>query len=385
MASEQAAELRKQTSEPGYYNLEAGPVSLRFQGETGIELNDNVNFTETNRQADMAFRAGVDARANWPVTEQNNLFLSTGIGYVTYLKTHDLDHLYITPDSALSFQLYTGDFTINLHERFSVTENVAQAPSVSGTGNLVQYENTPGFEVDWDLYKLILSFGYDHDMVWTTSSSYEALNHTSELFFLRAAFAPHPTTTAGVELGGGLTTYDQNIFNNSTHFSIGPFYQAQLSQHFNAKLSAGFVDYFFSPTGTTGSTNDQLSGFEGYYADLTFAHHVNRWFDHSLSVGRQIQLGTSSELLDLYYARYTANWNLIREVPISTHIFYEHGEDSGGNAEVFDRYGAGLGLSYKITQKLGGSCSYDFLLKNSDLPGYNYIQNRLVFGFTYSF
>ena len=43
--------MEKKTGEPDYYNLTLGPVSLRFQLD-GIELIDNVNYSNTNRVSD---------------------------------------------------------------------------------------------------------------------------------------------------------------------------------------------------------------------------------------------------------------------------------------------------------------------------------------------
>jgi len=69
------------------------------------------------------------------VTEKNTLNFSIGVGYLKYLRRSELDHLYISPDSGLAFDIYVGDFTIDLHDRFSITESVAQSPTVSGTGD----------------------------------------------------------------------------------------------------------------------------------------------------------------------------------------------------------------------------------------------------------
>src|ERR1700678_936725 len=47
LASEQAAAAQNPTIGSNYYNVQAGPVYLRFQGEMGMEFNDNVNYTES--------------------------------------------------------------------------------------------------------------------------------------------------------------------------------------------------------------------------------------------------------------------------------------------------------------------------------------------------
>ena len=147
----------------------------------------------------------MNTRAFWPISENNSLFFSTGIGYTTYLTTTDRDHLDITPDSNLTFRMYVGDFVIDFHDRFSITEDIQQNPTVSGTGNFNQIENTAGTTVDWDLNDLVLTFGYDHDLVTYPNSDFEASDRSSDLFNAQAAFEVNPSTTAGLQAGGGLT------------------------------------------------------------------------------------------------------------------------------------------------------------------------------------
>jgi len=381
VAGQAAAELQKKTGDLHYYNIAMGPVSLRFQSVMGLELNDNVNYRNTNRVSDLALRPALNTRAFWPITENNSLFFSTGIGYTKYVRTTGLDHLDITPDSNLSFRMYVGDFAINFHDRFSITEDIQQNPTVSGTGNFNQFENTSGVNVDWDLNEMIVSFGYDHDWVTYPNSSFESSDHNADLFNAQAAFKLNPGTTAGLQAGGGLTYYSHDGMSDNTHFSIGPFYQAQLTDYIKAKASIGYVSYYFSANGTTNNVSDQNGG----YADLTLTHRVNRWLDQSLSGGRQFTASAGADLLDQYYASYEANWHLIQNVSVSTSFTYRHGNSSGGSAEIFNLYGAGLGLGYQITQKLAGSIQYSYWQKSSDVAANDYFQNVLVLNLVYSF
>jgi hypothetical protein len=378
-AGSEAAEMEKKTGDLSYYNLALGPVSLRFQSEMGIELTDNVNYSNTNRVSDMAFLPSLNTRAFWPISENNSLFFSTGIGYTTYLRTSSDDHLNITPDSNLTFRMYVGDFVINFHDRFSMTENVQQNPT--GNGNFAELDNTVGTSVDWDLNELILSFGYDHELVSYPNSDYGSSDHSSDLFNGQAAFQLNPSSTAGLQAGGGLTYYNQNTYSDNTHFSIGPFYQAQVTDYIKVTASVGYVSYFFSPSET--ATN--LSGENGGYADLTLTHRVNRWLDYNLTGGRQFTSSAGTDLLDLYYANWEANWHVIRDVSLTTSFTYQHGNSSGGTVEIFNQFGAGMSLGYPITQKLAGSIRYNFWQKNSDVMANDYVQNMLVLDFTYGF
>lgn len=376
----QAQANQPQMSQLNDYNLKTGPINLRFQAALKTEFNDNVNYTETNRQADFIFRPAANVRAFWPITEDNSLFFRTGIGYSVYAKNSGLDQLYLNPDSNLSFQMYVGDVALNFHDRVSLIQELTQAPTVSGTGNFMEINNIVGADADWHLSKLILTFGYDHVLAVFPSSGYESSSHNSDFLNVQTAIT-NDTVAAGLQLGGGLTYYDQNLFSNNTQVNAGPFYKVHLTDYIFLEASVGCAGYFFSSRG--GSNN--VSNVLGYYANLTLSHQLNAWFNQSLSGGRQLEESVDVDLLDLYYLNYLAKLQLIRNFPISLGLSYQHGIDHGGIGETFDLYGARLLVEHQFTQKLTGSIEYRYWNRNSSLLGHGYFQNQLALQFTYSF
>ena len=373
LAGEDAAKARQLAANPDYYNLSAGDM--------GTEFTDNVFYTDTGRQADMIFRPGARIQAWWPVTDRNTLNFATGIGYKMYLKNSTLNAPYVTPDSNLSFQMYTGDFVFDCHDRFSAVDDVVQNSTLSGTHKIGWIENTLGANADWDLNNVVLSLGYDHYTMLSTYSDYDYIAHSSELLTARAAYLINSTTKAGLETGGGVTSYDQSILHDSTHFSVGPFYEAKLTDYISTKLAGGFVSYSFSPL----DSGKNLASVNQYYAALSITHRLNAWFDHSLSAGRQAQPEITIELLDLYYARYQANWRVNEKITLNAHLGYEHGERHSSWQEVLDRYNIGAGFGYQFSKKVSGYFGFDTWIKNSDVQGYNYSQNRVYAELKYAF
>jgi len=379
LASEQAAAAQHTTISGNYYNIQAGPVFLRFQGEMGFELNDNANYSSTAPDEDMAFRPNLNIKACWPVTERNTLALSAGVGYVEYLRDRSLSYLNINSDSGLAFNVYSGDFVFNLHDRFSAVDYQTEDPSVSAS--LIRLENTPGLAATWDLNKLMLTAGYDHDTFNSLSGNYQYSDNSSELFTGEAAFLVSPTDKLGIEAGGGLTTYDQNVLDNSTHFSVGPFCQAQFTPYLSGEVAAGFASYQFANNGTVSNA----SSFAGYYASASLNNKLNASFSQSLSAGRQIQGGITANLSEDYYTRYQAAWQVFQEVSTTFGFEYEHGNTSGGVVETYDRYGPTVGLGYKINEKLAGTVTYSYLKMSANLSTLSYSQNRILIDFKYDF
>jgi hypothetical protein len=381
IAGQDAAEARKRAAAGGYYNIKLSEMRLRFQSALQFELNDNVNLSENDPQEDLVIRPRLNTHVRWPVTERNTLNFSLGAGYAKYLQETRLDRFFITPGSELSFDIYAGDFLINLHNRISITEEATQQATVSGTGNYGRIENTAGIEAIWDMNKAILSAGYDHVNFISTTEAFRHQDHVSELFHVRAGLRVNPFTLTGLEVGAGFTEYDRSFLNNSTHFSVGPFASTQISEYLSGRMSVGYTAYYPEFTGQI----QDASEVNAFYADLTVNHRVSSLMGYSVSAGRAIQLGLFSNTLDMYYARLNMRWNVLRKFSLSTPLFYEHATESRVNGETLQRYGAAVTVGRRITRKLSGSVGYRFFMNESDRPGRDYVQNRLVFDFAYSF
>jgi hypothetical protein len=379
LAGEQAAAAQKSAAASNYYNVQAGPVCLRFQAEMGIELNDNANFSSTAPDADMGFRPELNVKADWQVTERNNLALSTGIGYLQYIHEPGLSHLIIKSDSGLAFNVYSGDFVFDLHDRFSAVDYQTQDPSVSAS--LIRLENTPGLAATWDLNKLLLTAGYDHDTFNSLSGNYQYSDNNSELFNGKAALLLSPVSQLGLQAGGGLTTHDQNVLDNSAHFSAGPFYQDLFTPHLSGEFHAGLASYDFDRNGTVAHVSD----FLGWYASASVSHQLNGSFFQSLEAGRRIQLGITANLSDDYFVAYQATWALLQNFFTIFRFSFDHGSTSGGVTETYDRFGPGITLDWRLSDKLLAGASYDFLQKKSDVSSLTYTQNRVLLNFTYDF
>jgi len=391
MASAQAAAARHQAdATAGYYNLKLGPTAWNFDAGLGVEYNSNVNYTESNPEGDVIFRPQINARMRWPVSDQNSLSLVLGGGYSAYVNHSQLDRAFITPGSELSFDLYVGEFWINLHDRFSITENTYQDPTVAGSGNYSQLQNSLGTATVWDLNKAILRFGYDHVNYDTLNggngqSSGGQPSGYSEVFSTSAGYALKPGMLLGVELGGSLITYTTTTTNtpysNANQWNVGGFYDAPLTEYIHCAAHAGYTVY--SPE-ASGDMNAPAS-FTGMYGQLDLTHRVNQYVTQTLSGGRTISVAYAGGTIDRYFVHWQADWQVLRKISLGTSFSYEHGSQVSGGAETYDQYGPGLTLGKSITEKLSGSLGYQIYWRDSNLPGRNYTVNVVSLNLTYRF
>ena len=385
MAGQDMAELRKRQLENQDFNVKFGSLAMRFDSRLGIEATDNVRASASDPQADLTLRPVLNMFSVWRVSQKNNLTLGLGIGYTKYLRTTDYDNLYISPDTDLSFDVYVGDFIINLHDRFDYSQDVSSDPLVSGTGSLNRFENTAGVQVTWDLNKLLVTAGYDHNTFITTDKQYEHLDHAAELFSASAGLKVSPLVLVGIEAGGGLLDYATVALNrrlqDNQHIAIGPFVSAQLSDYTSIKLGGGYVMYSLD---TYGQTNLPTS-LDAFYLNLSLQQRIGNLVSHTFSVNRTVQSSISSDLLDVWQIQDRASWNLFRKTGLNTTLSYEHASQNSVLGETLDRYGFGVALSRRLTEKMNASLGYQFYLKNSDDANRDYTQNRLVLDVVYTF
>ena len=417
LAGEAAAEARRQSIDSIPYNLQAGPVKFRFSATMGFEYNDNINLSEdgsfttrgllgapvtltTRSQSDFIFRPQINLNALWPVTQLNTLRLDVGVGYSFYLdhSNYNTNGVLLTPGSQLAFDIFVGDFRINIHDRFSLQQDPVDEIALSNVADYGRFENSAGVAVLWDLNQAVVTFGYDHYNFIATNSLFDYLDRNADILSASIGFTPTSTITVGLEGSVVDTYYDQNILNDSLTYSAGLFLESQLTSYLRVRIAGGYQNIDFDNNGIVNDMQD----LNDFYANLLISHRVNSVLTHNLSLGHETQLGVNSNYVMLNYARHTATWNIVNHTLISTELFYEDADDSGGNglllpgvillpnlnpfaAEHIHRYGGAITLGYQLTPHVTLGLRYQYTQKDSDQPLRDYRQNRIALDGTYSF
>jgi len=416
LAGEEAAEARRQSIDKIPYNLELGPMKLRFSATVGFEYNDNVNLSEdasallpgvngpilvtTEQQSDFIIHPQINLNAIWPITQVNTFRLDLGLGYAFYLdhSNYNTNSLLISPGSQLAFDIFVGDFRINIHDRFSLQQDPVAEITLSNVADYGRFENVVGVSVLWDLNAAVVTLGYDHYNYIATNSLFEYLDRSAEILNGSIGFTPNATMTVGLEAVLVDASYDQNVLNDSVTYSAGLFLETQLSSYVRLRVAGGYQNINFDNTGIVNDPND----LSDYYANILLSHRVNAVLTHNISAGHETQLGVNSNYVTLNYVRWTANWNILYHTLLSTEFFYEDAEDSGGAgpliapvpgvflfnpfaAEHIERFGGALTLAYQLTPHVTLGLRYQYIQKDSDLPLRDYVQNRVSIDGTYSF
>jgi opacity protein-like surface antigen len=381
LAGERAAEARAYAQRNQFYNLKLGPLQFTFEGGAFGAWNDNISTSE-DAESDFLVGPSISAQGVWPISPKNTLQFSVGAAYHKYIEHSELDRFTIRPDTALEFNVFVKDFRINFHDRLSYSLDPIDFGQVSGEAEYGGLENTAGIAVDWDLNKVILTVGYDHFNFVPGTSAAGQEGRSAELFNARGAIELNAALSTGPEISAGFTDYSEMFHNDNRHFSAGWFLDWKASEYVTIRPRGGYVLYAFDSGGAIGNTPDVKS----FYAGLGVSHRATQYLSHSLDAGHEVQSGIRSDALELYYARYSLNWQFLRNMALRASAFYEMGSDAdAATAEDYDRVGFQVGTGYQLTRNLGLNLTYQFTLKNSDAALRDYRQNVVSLSLNYRF
>ena len=394
---------------PTVANFKVGEVLLRVEAHVTAEFVDNVDLSQHGK-ADLSFTPEIGINATWAVTKLNTLQFRAGIGYAYYLNSPNLNRqtTTITPDSALSFNVYAGDVKINFHDQFSLQQEAVSQGTLSGVASLERFTNTLGFSVLWDTNDVIWNFGYDHfnfltlgganTSSGTAASSLSRLDHSTDQFSASAAVKVNSALIGGIEATGSFSSYPKQPDSNFTSISAGPYLEFQATKYTHVFLSGGFKGYYSSANApgsvsvsTTSTAQPAQGDPTGFYANLSFVHRLNRYYSDHLDLSHADEVEGVSGHTQSNSVRYGGIWRVNQKITLSTGLFFEDvhivsGSALGGTvASDFWRIGGSLGTGYQLTEHVGFSIAYQYLKKQAVRATESYTQNHLTFSIGYRF
>ena len=404
LAGDAAAEAQRQQQANQLYTYKAGDFRLLVVPSLEMDYNDNVTLLKTNAQSDFILKPLLQLTGSYPVTQQNLLSFSAGVGYDEYLEHSQYSAFRVKSDSLLSFDMYIKDFLIDFHDRVSFFEDPSYEPSLAGTAVYGGLMNSAGLTTTWDLEDVVLTLGYDHQIFLSSSRLFSYLNQSSELPLARAGLRFSSQLTAGIEGTASFTSYDQYVLNKNQSYSAGVYADWRPGSFLQVQPRAGYAIYQFQHTSEAfeiyhlyGSglsiivpvgESIQTANLSTWYADLTVSHQASEAVSYSFNAGHEIRLGIQADLIEDWYVRPNITWKIVKDLNLNTSLYYQHGQEGAGNVtgnltETYDWYGGGLNVSYPVMKKLLLTLNYRLTLRSSDIPDREYAQNIVGIKLTY--
>ena len=411
------------TSDPflsGKRNLKLGPVNLGFGFYQGLEYNDNIarssDATE-NKLTDFISSSMLSIDANYQITNNNRLTLTTGIGMDRYLNHPEIAKnltygprgfvLNVLPGTTMAFDIKAGPVYLTLYNRFSVRPTVRNDSQLYMTSMFGVIQNDTGIAANWRINSAwSLSANVMHSYTEAISSTPDAsgkpvkldeYNRSMDTVHASLSFSPYATWSAGVEGGSSLANYKSQFNNDGLLNNAGLFLVLPLGKTTYARLAGGaqIFNYdtpssfevfdgsnesapnFLAPgqvkaatPAQIGSSNGDFTDLSDFYYNLTFTNRLNSRLSHSLSVGHESSLNLITNFVTADYVNYgisTVAWKGSR---ISLSTYLENASTSAGKyAQDFLQYGTDLYLSHKLNSKVNLGAGYHFGLTEADYVG----------------
>ena len=381
------------------YNFRLGNVDFVVAAGLGLEFNDNINLSETDRLADLILRPELDIEGIWRTSESSRLRFGVGLSYAKYVSNpeFDSDSVLISPTSALAWTLRTGAFTITLRERLSYQEDPFDQPQISGIANYGRWENQAGIQVDWEANdRTKITFGYDRYDLWATDAAFQSQDRGTNTIYVRPSYQISPYVTVGLNTSVSSVNFQENVQADALVYLIGPYVMWKYSDYTDLYLEAGYqrsdfdgattVSAFDADTGQfvdLGETDEQNGS--SVYAKFEWRNRPTENFRQKVVASKTTEIGFGTNYYDLYHIEYTADWKLAERTSLTPTLFYEYYETSGEPKETGNRLGAAVGLHHILSEHLTVGLDYRFLLKDTNVPDSNYYQNLALLSFYYKF
>jgi hypothetical protein len=374
-----------------------GPVLYNLGAYTGLTFTDNVNNSQTNVVSDVISETGINLGLQWPATENSNLQLNSGIGYLHYFKYAANNGLVVTPNSILNYTLTWNEASLNFYDRLAYTRQVYTEAALANVATLPQIGNTAGLLGQWDPGHWTFQASYSF-VINRSDSVHNYLNSDLQELFGRAGWRFAEATQAGVEASGGLTSYQVASQSNNSYYSLGAYVEWQVKPWLQLTARGGPSFYEFYPQ-TPGAASSSLPS---YYISLAISHEITDFLSENVSLNRSIQVAANqgSDYVQQLSFDYSLIWALTQHINLSASLAYDNGQQpfTEGFIEIFpgvfipiqttehyQLYGGSVSAAWQFTNHLGTSLAYSHSQRDSNLFGRSYATDSVTAQINYKF
>lgn len=386
----------------GRRNLKVGPVNVGFGLYQGLEYNDNVNRSGTDPVKDVISTTLLNIDANYQITQNNRLSISTAIGFDHYFDNPELAPygndgfvLNVLPGSTIAFDIKAGPVFITIYDRMSVRPAVRNDFALTQNQTFGVFQNDAGIAANWRINSAwTLALNYMHSTAQALNDSQrngggklqgiddtDNFSRTTDSIHGSLSFSPTGTWSAGLE--GGITAMEyEGRFNNDALMSnLGAFFVLPVGKTTYLRVAGGYQNFEFDEVqkilgkfpqyaGGQPMTNEDNSDLSDFYYGITLSNQLNSRISHSLSLGRESSLNVTSNFITSNYVNYGMSIIAWKGSRISLSGYLEDAEMSGGAYEQeLTQYGFDLHVSHRLSSKVTVGAGYHFGHTDTDAVG----------------
>lgn len=236
----------------GRRNLKLGPINVGFGLSGMLEYNDNVSRAHEDATSDFIATGLLSINANYQITRNNSLSLTTTVGFDHYFEHPELAPyggefvLNVLPGSTIAFDVKVGPVNFVIYDRMSVRPATQSDFALDPTEIFGVFQNDAGLAASWAVNSdvtLALNFmRSDAVALEEVDSIYDRVMHsiTGSL-----AWSPDHTWTLGLEGGMTWVEYPENYNNDGTLANAGVFFSTPLGRNTFLRVAGGIQEFNF--------------------------------------------------------------------------------------------------------------------------------------------
>jgi opacity protein-like surface antigen len=373
------------TFAPGEKLTHWGPARITMGASYSCQYNDNVLSMATDRQWDFINTPMLNFGIYLPITDASPLQFSMGVGYMFYSRNTQLNRFTLTPSSALAWTIPLNEVSLTFYDNMSYTADPLQEPGLSGTGNFSTFQNAIGFRATWAPDRYVLTAGASYQHYLSTITQYEYINHHGPTFLVQAGYKITPKTQAGLDISVGMDRFTDPQRSDFNSYSFGPYLDWQVLDTLKLTARAGYALYDFAESLYGASQGS----YDSYYVSLSLDHQLTKSIAHRLLFTREFSPGLTSALSQLAQnsaVLYSPQWQVTDYATLLANVGYDFGDNAVvGIGATYNRWGAGGGVNYSVTERLKASLLYQWYSKTSSAPNDDYQVNTVTLSAGYSF
>jgi len=391
------------TSDPflkGRRNLKLGPVNMGFGFYQGFEYNDNINRSDTNPESDIISTTMLSIDANYQITQNNQLSITTALGFDRYLENPDLAPygsngfvLNVLPGSTIAFDVKAGPVYFTLYNRFSVRPATRNDFALAQNQLFGVFQNDSGLAANWRINSdWTLSMNYMHSFTESLSDGrdgsgarggYDEFNRITDSLHGSLTYSPNGTWTTGIEGGSTITEYESDFNSDGVLNNFGAFVVIPVGKTTYLRAAAGVQIFDFDdqdppiilvplgggiPTANEIRTNTgDNSDLDDFYYSLTLSNRLNARVSHALSIGHESALNLTSNYITADYANYGISFVAWKGSRITVSGYVEDAQASGGQfAQDFFQYGGDVYIAHRLTSNIQLGAGYHYGFTDAD-------------------
>ncbi|MCW0217970.1 MAG: hypothetical protein OJI67_06580 [Prosthecobacter sp.] len=384
----------------GRRNVKLGPINVGFGLYQGFEYNDNINRSGTDPISDVISTSLLNIDANYQITQNNRLSISTAVGFDHYFEHPELAPygsgdfvLNVLPGSTIAFDIKAGPVFITVYNRTSVRPAARNDFALTQNQVFGVMQNDTGVAANWRINSAwSLAMNYMHsfaDPLQEADSASTApvddsqnFGRTTDSISGSLSFSPNGTWTAGLE--GGVTSllYNGGFNNDASLTNVGSFFVLPIGKTTYIRLAAGYQNFEFDEVRRVAGggfpvtanlapkTNEDNSDLGDFYYGVTISNQLNSRISHSLSFGRESSLNVTSNFITSNYINYGLSVIAWKGSRISMSGYFEDAEASGGAyAQDLTQYGMDLHVAHRLSSKVTLGTGYHFGRTDTDAVG----------------